>query len=54
MREYIVRSCNGLEHEVRYVGIQGANQHVQYVEQILLPLSKDVRGDERCIRRRQT
>jgi hypothetical protein len=46
MREYIVRSCNGLEHEVRNVGIQGANKHVQYVEQILLSLYKHVRGEE--------
>ena len=54
MREYIVRSCDGLEHKVRNVGIQGANKHVQYVEQILLSLSKDVRNEERCARGKQT
>jgi hypothetical protein len=53
MREYIVRSCNGLEHEIRNVGIQRANKDVQYVEQILLSLCKNVRGEEYCTRRNE-
>lgn len=32
MREYIVRSRNRLEHEIRNVGVQRANKLVQYIE----------------------
>ena len=45
MREYIVRSSDRLEHEVRDVGIQWTNKLVQYIEKVLLSLCKNVRGE---------
>ena len=46
MREYIVRSSNRLEDEVRDVGIQWANKLVQYIEQILLSSRNNMRREE--------
>jgi len=46
MREYIVRSTNRLEHEVRNVGIQWTNKLVQYIEQILLSSRNNMRREE--------
>lgn len=46
MREYIVRSSDRLEHEVRDVGIQWTNKLVQYIEQILLSSRNNMRRED--------